>query len=93
VNLDRGAVGRATFRPGWRWSKHVKSIAGTDSCLAAHTGYFISGRMKIVMNVGEEMEFGPGDYMEAPPGHDAWIVGVEPCVVIDWWGFVDYAKR
>lgn len=49
--------------------------------------------MKIVMNVGEEMEFGPGDYMEAPPGHDAWIVGVEPCVVIDWWGFVDYAKR
>ena len=46
VNLDRGPVGRATFEPGWQWSKHVKPIAGTDSCQAAHMGYFISGRMK-----------------------------------------------
>ena len=55
--------------------------------------YFISGRMKIVMDDGEEMEFGTGDFMECPPGHDAWIVGDEPCVVIDWQGFADYAKR
>jgi hypothetical protein len=45
VNLDGGAVGRATFLPGWRWSEHVKPIAKTDSCQAAHTGYFVSGRM------------------------------------------------
>ena len=93
VNLESGAVGRATFQPGWRWSKHVKPIAKTDSCQAAHTGYFISGRMKIVMDDGEEAEFGPGDLMICPPGHDAWIVGDEPCVVIDWQGFADYAKR
>ncbi len=93
VNLDRGPVGRATFEPGWQWSKHVKPIAGTDSCQAAHMGYFVSGRMKIVMDDGEEMECGPGDFMECPPGHDAWIVGDEPCVVIDWQGFADYAKR
>ena len=93
INLDGAPVGRATFQPGWQWSKHVKPIAGTDSCQAAHMGYFISGRMKIVMDDGEETEFGPGDLMVCPPGHDAWIVGDETCVVIDWQGFSDYAKR
>src|SRR5258708_5110093 len=50
VNLDSGPVGRAPFEPGWQWSKHVKPIAGTASCLAAHMGYFIFGRVKIVMD-------------------------------------------
>ncbi len=67
VNADGGAVGRATFEPGWQWSKHVKPIAGTDSCQAAHTGYLISGRLNIVMDDGEAMEFGPGDFMTAAP--------------------------
>ena len=93
VNTDAGAVGRATFLPGWKWSEHVKPIAQTDSCQAAHTGYFVSGRMKVVMDDGEEIEYGPGDFAVMAPGHDAWIVGDEPCVVIDWQGFTDYAKR
>jgi quercetin dioxygenase-like cupin family protein len=93
VNLDGGPVGRATFEPGWQWSKHVKPIAGTDSCQAAHLGYFISGRMAVRMDDCEAMEFGPGDVMICPPGHDAWIIGDEACVVIDWQGFGDYAKR
>ena len=92
VDLNGASVGRATFEPGWQWSKHVKPIAGTDSCQAAHMGYFISGRMAIRMNDGEELEFGPGDFMVCPPGHDAWIVGDEACVVIDWQGVADYAK-
>jgi quercetin dioxygenase-like cupin family protein len=92
VNLDAGPVGRATFLPGWRWSEHVKPIAKTDSCEAAHLGYFVSGRMNVVMDDGQEMEFGPGDLAVIPSGHDAWIVGDEPCVVIDWQGFADYAK-
>lgn len=49
--------------------------------------------MKTVMNGCEEMEFGQGDDMEALPGHDAWIVGDQPCIVIDWQGFAGYAKR
>jgi quercetin dioxygenase-like cupin family protein len=93
VNLASGPVGRATFQPGWQWSKHIKPIAKTDSCQAAHVGYFISGRMKVVMDDGTEDEFGPGDLMICPPGHDAWIVGDDACVVIDWQGFADYAKR
>jgi len=93
VNSEEGAVGRATFLPGWKWSEHVKPIAKTDSCQAAHTGYFVSGRMKVVSDDGEEMEYGPGDFAVMAPGHDAWIVGNEPCVVIDWQGYADYAKR
>ncbi len=93
VFADGGAaVGRATFLPGWRWSEHVKPLAKTESCQAAHTGYFISGRMNVVMENGEEMEFGPGDFAVMAPGHDAWVVGNEPCVVIDWQGYADYAK-
>ena len=93
VNLEAGPVGRATFQPGWRWSEHVKPIAQTDSCQAAHLGYFVSGRMKVVMDDGQETEFMPGDFAVIPAGHDAWIVGDGPCVVIDWQGFADYAKR
>jgi quercetin dioxygenase-like cupin family protein len=92
VNVDGGAVGRATFLPGWKWSEHVKPIAKTDSCQAAHTGYFVSGRMKVVMDDGEEMEYGAGDFAVMASGHDAWVVGNEPCVVIDWQGYADYAK-
>ena len=92
INSESGPVGRATFEPGWKWSEHVKPIVGTDSCMVAHTGYLVSGRMKVVMDDGQEQEYGPGDFMMAPPGHDAWIVGDEPCVVIDWQGMADYAK-
>jgi len=93
VNIKEGAVGRATFQPGWRWSEHIKPIAKTDSCQAAHTAYYISGRMRVVMDDGEEVEYGPGDFAIIPSGHDAWVVGNEPCVVVDWQGFADYAKR
>ena len=93
VNLGGAAAGLATFKPGWQWSKHVKPIAKTESCQAAHLGYVISGRMKVVMDDGTEQEFGAGDFMSCPPGHDAWIVGDETCVVVDWQGFADYAKR
>jgi quercetin dioxygenase-like cupin family protein len=93
VLLDGVLVGRGTFEPGWRWSEHVKPIAGTDSCQAAHMGYCISGRMRVRMDDGQEAEVGPGDFMLAAPGHDAWIVGDEACVIIDWQGVKDYAKR
>ncbi|MGP3977507.1 cupin domain-containing protein [Streptomyces sp. 8N114] len=92
VDLD-GELGRATFQPGWQWSKHVKPIAQTESCQAAHAAYVISGRMKVVMDDGEEAEIGPGDVLDIPPGHDAWVIGQEPCVMIDWRGFAGYAKR
>ena len=93
VNLDAGAVGRATFEPGWKWSQHVKPIAGTDSCQAPHLLYCLSGRMRVAMDDGTEAEIGPGDIASIAPGHDAWTVGDEACVSIDWGGASNYAKR
>ncbi|MEV6251351.1 cupin domain-containing protein [Streptomyces sp. NPDC051742] len=87
-----GSVGRAVFEPGWKWSEHVKPIAGTDSCQSSHVGYVVSGRLNVVMDDGESAEFGAGDFMEVTPGHDAWVVGDDACVVLDWTGFGDYAK-
>ena len=92
VSIGGGTVGRATFEPGWRWSNDVKPIAGTDLCQAPHFLYQISGRMRVVMADGKEMESGPGDVAIIPPGHDAWVVGDEPVVVVDWGGAANYAK-
>ena len=93
VELEGMLVGRGTFEPGWEWVRHVKPIAGTNSCQAAHMGFVISGRMTIRMDDGTQEDFGPGDFMVAAPGHNAWVVGEHPCVVIDWQGVADYAKR
>lgn len=92
VNIGGQTVGRATFEPGWRWSENVKPIAGTDSCEVAHLAYCVSGRMKVFMTDGGEGECGPGDVVAIPPGHDAEIVGDEPCVLIDFGEFGEYAK-
>ena len=92
VTVGKTILGRGTFDPGWVWSKHVKPIAGTDSCQADHTGYVLQGRMVVKMDDGSEMEFGPGDAFYMPPGHDAWIVGDEQCVLIDVTGFGQYAQ-
>jgi quercetin dioxygenase-like cupin family protein len=93
VKLGGVTVGRGVFEPGWRWSEHVKPIAGTDSCEAPHTGYVVSGRMRVVMDDGAEAEVGPGDAFVIAPGHDAWTVGDEACVLVDFSGMEHYAKR
>ena len=93
VNIGGGIVGRATFEPGWKWSDHVKPIAGTDSCQAEHLLYCLSGGMKVVMNDGSEGEIGPGDMAAIEPGHDAWVVGDEACVAVDFGSIAQYAKK
>ncbi len=92
VTLAGVTVGRAVFEPGWRWSTHVKPIAGTDSCQAAHTGYVLAGRMAMRMDDGTEGEVGPGEVFVAAPGHDAWVVGDEACVALDFSGMSNYAR-
>jgi len=93
VKVAGAAIGRATFEPGWKWSACVKPIAGTNSCQAAHYGYQISGTMTTRMDDGAEMTSKAGDALNIPPGHDAWVVGDEPVVIVDFQGMVDYAKQ
>jgi ethanolamine utilization protein EutQ (cupin superfamily) len=92
VTLGGVTFGRGVFHPGWKWSDSVKPIAKTASCEAPHLQYIVSGRLHVVMDDGSETEFGAGDLALVPPGHDAWVVGNEPCVAIDIGGMINYAK-
>ncbi len=92
VKLGGVTFGRGTFEPGWKWSESVKPIAKTNSCQASHTSYHILGRLRVRMDDGTEQEFGPGDMSVIPPGHDAWVVGNEPVVILDITGMTEYAK-
>jgi len=93
VKIAGVTVGRTVFEPGWRWSEHVKPIAGTNSCQSHHTGYVLSGRMGVKMEDGSELEIGPGEAFVIPPGHDAWTVGDESCISLDFSGMELYAKK
>ena len=91
VTLGDFTLGRGVFEPGWRWSADVKPIAGTESCQVRHTGICLSGQMTVQHDDGSQMQIGPGDVVVIEPGHDAWIVGEEACVLIDT-GVAAYAK-
>ena len=93
VTVNDVTFGRATLQPGWKWSTCVKPIAKTSSCQASHLQYHVSGRLHVVMDDGTQQEFGPGEVSYIPPGHDAWVVGNEPAVIIDISGMKDFAKR
>lgn len=92
LTIGGATVGRAVFEPGWRWTTSLKPIAQTDTCQAAHFNYHVSGILHIKMDDGTEFDCKPGDVSVLPPGHDAWVVGNEPAVVVDFQGMVDYAK-
>ena len=93
VTVNDVTFGRATLQPGWKWSTCVKPLVNTQSCEASHLQYHVSGRLHVVMDDGSELEFGPGDVSHLPPGHDAWVVGNEPVLIVDISGMRDYAKH
>ena len=92
VKIGGATVGRAVFEPGWRWKTSVQPLAGTKSCEAPHFQYHVSGVLRIRMGDGTEFECRKGDVSLLPSGHDAWVVGNEPVVVVDFQGMIDYAK-
>jgi hypothetical protein len=91
VKVSGTEIGRLVFEPGWQWSKDVQPIAGTASCEAPHFQYHLAGRLAIRMDDGQEFVAGPGDVTSLPSGHDAWVVGDEAVVTIDWFGASGYA--
>jgi hypothetical protein len=92
VKIGGVTVGRAVFEPGWRWKTSVQPLAGTKSCEAPHFQYHVSGVLRIQMDDGTEFECRKGDVSLLPSGHDAWVVGNEPAVMVDFQGMIDYAK-
>jgi hypothetical protein len=93
VNIGGAVVGRATFQPGWKWSTSLQPIVKTKSCEAPHFQYHVSGTLKILMDDGTEFVCKAGDVSLLPEGHDGWVIGNEPVVVVDFQGMLDYAKQ
>ena len=92
LSIGGAEIGRLTLQPGWRWSEHVKPIAGTELCEAPHFQYHVAGTLRVQMSDGTEFDAVAGDVTALPHGHDAWVVGDQPVVVVDWWGASNYAK-
>jgi class 3 adenylate cyclase len=90
--MDDFVIGRMVMHPGWRWRTHVRPIAGTDRCMYHHLGYTVSGVLHVELEDGSQAEIGPGDVFEIPPGHDAWVIGDEPWISIDFRGARSYAR-
>jgi class 3 adenylate cyclase len=84
VDLDEAAIGWVTLPPGWRWSTDVRPAVQTTSCLTRHVAYAIEGVLHVAMDDGTELDIRAGDVHEIPPGHDAWVVGDDPYVSIEW---------
>lgn len=92
LKIGGSEIGRLTLQPGWKWSKHVKHLAGTELCEAPHFQYHAQGTLHVLMADGSEFDAKAGDVTALPQGHDAWVVGDEPVVLVDWWGASNYAK-
>lgn len=84
-------VQRETLQPGWRWSDHVKPMIGGERCQRYHVKYILSGRQRVVMEDGTELVLEPGDVAVMPPGHDAWVEGDEPNVLLELVGLIPTA--
>ncbi len=82
VALSTMVVGLGEYRPGWRWSDHALPLTGKPS--EHHMGYVVAGRMMVEGSDGMQVEIGPNEAFEAYPGHDAWVVGNEPCIALDF---------
>ncbi|MEG1121945.1 MAG: cupin domain-containing protein [Citrobacter sp.] len=93
LNIGGAIVGRAVLEPGWRWATSIQSIAGTKSCEAPHFQYHVAGVLRIKMDDGSEFDCRPGDLSRIPPGHDAWVVGDESVIIVDFQGMVDWARH
>ena len=92
VNIGNGVVGRLVLNPGWRWSDSVKPLAGTELCEAPHFQYHVSGVLRIITSDGQEFDAGPGMVTSLPSGHDAYVVGDDPVVIVDFFGATHYAE-
>jgi hypothetical protein len=93
VPAGNGRVKRAIYPPGHRWSDKLKPIVGTDLCMHAHVGFLARGRLQGEYADGCSFEFTAPEAVVIEPGHDAWVVGDEPAVLIQFDYEQDTARR
>ncbi len=84
ISIGHVNVARMTVQPGWVWSECIAPVAGTESCQAHHLGIVQSGRLLVEHEDGSTETISPGDVYECKPGHQAQVVGDEPCVMIEF---------
>jgi class 3 adenylate cyclase len=89
TRLGSFMVGRGVLQPGWRWSTHMGPVMGTPSCPVHHLQVLLSGRFGVRMDDGEQIELVPNDVVDIPPGHEAWVIGDEPAILLDFAGNID----
>ena len=89
ARIGSNTIGRGVAQPGWHWAEHMAPVMRMESCPIHHVQVLLSGHFTVRMDDGEEVAFQPGDVMDIPPGHDAWVVGDEPVVLIDFAGNID----
>jgi len=93
AKFDGHTVGRFTFEPGWKWSENVKPMVGTQTCQAYHVGFCSEGRLQVEAEDGSTIEIGPGDSYAIPPGHNAWVLGDERFVGLEFMSAAEYGKK
>jgi hypothetical protein len=93
IHIGKRTVGRAVLQPGWKWSESVKPLVNTESCEAPHFQYHVSGTLRVRSNDGSERDLKAGDVSLLEAGHDAWVVGDEPVVVVDFQGMTEYTQE
>lgn len=93
VRVAGTTLGRATYQPGWKWSRDVGPSVGATSCSVEHLGFVVSGCAVAAMDDGRLIEMKAGDVFSIPGGHDSWVVGDEPYVSIHLMGAENYAQH
>ena len=93
ITIGGATIGRTIFEPGWQWSTSVQPIAKITSCEGPHFQFHVAGTMKVVMDDGRELLCKPGEVSLLPSGRDAWVVGNENVVIVDFQGMEEYAKK
>jgi class 3 adenylate cyclase len=91
VDIGDLTVGRAIHQPGWRWSTHIQPMVGGEWCQVRHVGVVLSGRLGITLEDGTSFELEEDDVYDVPPGHDGYVIGHEPVVMIEWAGIRKFA--
>ena len=84
ARLDEMPVLRVSHAPGWRWSQHSAPETGVERCPGVHVGVMVSGELAVEEADGSTYTLRPGDALAIEPGHDAWTLGEEPAVLIQF---------